>query len=51
TEDLIKSYTLANGPAYQHPRTITFLDSLPLTGTNKVDRTMLTARAEEGLSR
>ena len=51
TEDLIKSYTLANGPAYQHPRTITFLDSLPLTGTNKVDRKMLTARAEEGLSR
>jgi hypothetical protein len=24
---------------------------LPLTGTNKVDRKMLTARAEEGLSR
>lgn len=49
-EGLIKAYTLANGPAYQHPRTITFLDTLPLTGTNKVDRKMLTKRAEEGLS-
>ena len=50
TEDLIKTYTLANGPAYQHPRSITFLDTLPLTGTNKVDRKMLTARAEGNLS-
>jgi long-chain acyl-CoA synthetase len=51
TEGLIKSYALANGPAYQHPRSITFLDTLPLTGTNKVDRKMLTARAEANLSR
>ena len=51
TEDLIKSYALAHGPAYQHPRSITFLDTLPLTGTNKVDRKMLTARAEGNLSR
>ncbi len=51
TEDLIKTYTLANGPAYQHPRSITFLDTLPLTGTNKVDRKMLTQRAEERQSR
>lgn len=45
TEEVIKTYTLVNGPAYQHPRSITFLDTLPLTGTNKVDRKLLTARA------
>jgi acyl-CoA synthetase (AMP-forming)/AMP-acid ligase II len=51
TEAVIKSYALANGPAYQHPRSVSFLDSLPLTGTNKVDRKMLTARAEESANR
>ena len=46
SEEEIKSYTLAKGPAYQHPRSVTFLDSLPLTGTNKVDRRSLIAQAE-----
>ena len=50
-EQSIKEYSLANGPAYQHPRTVFFVDSLPLTGTNKVDRKKLTQVAENRLSR
>ncbi len=38
TEDEIKQFALANGPAYQHPRRVFFLDQLPLAGTNKIDR-------------
>ncbi|GAC1327221.1 MAG: class I adenylate-forming enzyme family protein [Beijerinckiaceae bacterium] len=34
----IKSFALANAPAYQHPRFVWFLDELPLASTNKVDR-------------
>jgi len=45
TEDAVKAFALANGPAYQHPRKVTFLPTLPLTGTNKVDRKALAARA------
>ncbi len=42
-EDDIKQYSLANGPAYQHPRRVYFLDQLPLAGTNKIDRDRLRA--------
>ncbi len=49
TELEVKDYTLANGPAYQHPRRVAFVESLPLTGTNKVDRNALTRRAEQQL--
>ena len=41
TEDAVKQFALEHGPAYQHPRTVTLMDSLPLTGTNKVDRKRL----------
>jgi long-chain acyl-CoA synthetase len=41
----IKEYALENGPAYAHPRFIEFLDSLPVSGTQKIDRTSLTAEA------
>ncbi len=41
TEDELKQYALDNGPAYQHPRRVFFLDQLPLSGTNKVDREQL----------
>ncbi|MBH69238.1 MAG: acetyl-CoA synthetase [Rhodospirillaceae bacterium] len=46
TEESIKTYALENGPAYQHPRRVSFLNSLPLTGTNKIDRKELTQLAE-----
>ena len=45
SEDDLRRYALDRGPAYQHPRSVTFMDALPLTGTNKVDRQALTARA------
>ena len=44
-EDAIKRYALENGPAYAHPRRVFFVDSLPLAGTNKIDRRMLEERA------
>lgn len=46
-EETVKTFALANGPAYQHPRQVFFLPSLPLTGTNKIDRKTLTNRAAE----
>jgi long-chain acyl-CoA synthetase len=42
----IKRYTLAEGPAYAHPRFVEFVSSLPVSGTHKIDRTALTAVAE-----
>jgi len=41
SEDELRQYALANGPAYQHPRRVFFLDQLPLAGTNKIDRQKL----------
>ena len=41
TEDELKQFALANGPAYQHPRRVFFLEQFPLAGTNKVDRERL----------
>lgn len=41
----IKEYALEHGPAYAHPRFIEFLDSLPVSGTQKIDRTSLTTEA------
>ncbi|MFN0302167.1 MAG: class I adenylate-forming enzyme family protein [Burkholderiales bacterium] len=42
----IKAYALAHGPAYAHPRKIWFVDAIPLSGTNKVDRKALERDAE-----
>ena len=50
TADEIRRYALANGPAYQHPRQVFFLEQLPLAGTNKIDREQLrrlAARAQK----
>jgi len=47
SESALVSFSLANGPAYQHPRKIYFLDDLPLAGTNKIDRKELMRRARE----
>lgn len=41
TEDELKQHALAQGPAYQHPRRVIFLEQLPLAGTNKVDQQQL----------
>ena len=41
TEDELKQFALANGPAYQHPRRVLFLEQFPLAGTNKVDKEQL----------
>lgn len=41
----IKRFALANAPAYQHPRLVWFLDRLPLSSTNKIDRAALKREA------
>ena len=46
-EDGVKRHALANGPAYAHPRRVFFMDALPLSGTNKIDRRLLQGRAAE----
>lgn len=50
TEREIWDFALANGPGYAHPRSVTFVDALPWSGTNKIDRQSLIerARAEHG---
>jgi acyl-CoA synthetase (AMP-forming)/AMP-acid ligase II len=40
-EQAVKSYALANAPAYQHPRRVFFVDEMPLAGTNKIDKRVL----------
>lgn len=40
-EQELKTHALRNGPAYQHPRRVYFVDALPLAGTNKIDRKAL----------
>jgi acyl-CoA synthetase (AMP-forming)/AMP-acid ligase II len=41
TEDELKTFALKHGPAYQHPRRVFFVDSMPLAGTNKIDQALL----------
>jgi acyl-CoA synthetase (AMP-forming)/AMP-acid ligase II len=48
TEEDLKEFALAHGPAYQHPRRVFFLDQLPLAGTNKVDKPLLRKWVAEG---
>jgi acyl-CoA synthetase (AMP-forming)/AMP-acid ligase II len=48
-EAKLKAYALANAPAYQHPRSIWFVDSLPLASTNKLDRKTMRDMATERL--
>ncbi|MGA7811004.1 class I adenylate-forming enzyme family protein [Bradyrhizobium sp.] len=45
--DEIRRFTIANGPAYQHPRRIEFVSELPWAGTNKIDRKSLIERARK----
>jgi acyl-CoA synthetase (AMP-forming)/AMP-acid ligase II len=41
----IRDWALANGPAYQHPRAVWFVDELPLAGTAKIDKAALADEA------
>src|SRR5260370_15305490 len=45
--DEVKSFALANAPAYAHPRFVWFVDELPLASTNKLDRAILRRLAQE----
>ncbi|MBL6597306.1 MAG: acyl--CoA ligase [Alphaproteobacteria bacterium] len=42
----VQAHARAEGPAYQFPRRVIFLDALPLAGTNKIDRAALIERAK-----
>jgi acyl-CoA synthetase (AMP-forming)/AMP-acid ligase II len=46
SEDAVKQYALKNAPAYQHPRYVWFVEKVPLSSTNKVDRAVLKGEAE-----
>ena len=48
-DDELKEWFLARGPAYAHPRRVFFLERLPVSGTNKVDRKGLTDEAARRL--
>jgi len=50
-EAQLKAFALANAPAYQHPRSIWFVESLPLASTNKLDRKTLRDMAAKRLRR
>jgi long-chain acyl-CoA synthetase len=50
-EASLKTFALENAPAYQHPRSIWFVDSLPLASTNKLDRKTIQDMAAERLRR
>ena len=41
----LKQFFFQKGPAYAHPRRIFFLDEIPVSGTNKIDRKWLTEEA------
>ncbi len=47
-EQAVKTYALANAPAYQHPRRVLFVDEMPLAGTNKIDKRALAKQIPMG---
>ena len=48
TEEDLKQFALKNGPTYQHPRRVFFLEQLPLAGTNKIDQKQLRQWVADG---
>ena len=44
-EGEVKEHAIASAPAYMHPRRVFFVEELPLSGTNKVDRKALAEQA------
>jgi acyl-CoA synthetase (AMP-forming)/AMP-acid ligase II len=51
TDNDIKQFALKHAPAYQHPRFVWFVDKLPLSSTNKVDRNALKHEAAARIAR
>jgi acyl-CoA synthetase (AMP-forming)/AMP-acid ligase II len=49
SEAEIKAFTLEHAPAYQHPRRVWFVQTLPLASTNKIDRRALLDQARRNL--
>jgi acyl-CoA synthetase (AMP-forming)/AMP-acid ligase II len=47
SEAEMKAHALAHAPAFQHPRLVFFVENLPLTATNKIDRRALIQRAAD----
>jgi long-chain acyl-CoA synthetase len=48
--DEVKRFALAHAPAYAHPRSVWFVDELPLASTNKLDRAALLRMVEERMA-
>jgi long-chain acyl-CoA synthetase len=44
TAEDLKTYCLAKGPAYSHPRFIEIAPALPLNGAGKIDRGAVAAK-------
>ena len=44
SEESLKQFCLARGPAYAHPRRIMFVEALPLNGPGKIDRKIVKER-------
>jgi long-chain acyl-CoA synthetase len=44
SEEELKQFCLAHGPAYAHPRRVFLIDALPLNGAGKVDRAAVRAQ-------
>ena len=40
-ESDVKKFALENGPAYQHPRHVLFINDMPLAGSKKIDKAVL----------
>ncbi len=51
SEEEIKQFALDRAAPYLHPRRVAFMEKLPLAGTNKVDRKVLSDRAAADFSR
>ncbi len=47
TEAEVKEFALAHAAAYQHPRFVWFVNALPLSSTNKIDRAALRREAAQ----
>jgi acyl-CoA synthetase (AMP-forming)/AMP-acid ligase II len=49
-EEDVKQFALKHAPAYQHPRFVWFVEKLPLSSTNKLDRATLKREAAKRIA-